>query len=868
MFNRYCMLVLLGSSVLAQATGREARGVRVLKDGWRIQASARAQEGGDTLSRPGHGTAGWIACTVPSTVMGALVQGGQYPDVFLGRNLERIDREPFLGSWWYRTEFILPSGTSGPTRLQLDGINYRANLWLNGQKVADAETLKGAFRRFEVEVTAFLRPGANALAIEVFPPRPGDFTLGFVDWNPLPPDRNMGLFREVRLRTTGSVSVEDLAVDSKVDLVTLGSADLTVALDLVNRGTTAARGTLRGALGSTRFRVPFALAPGERRALKLTPREVKGLHLVKPRLWWPLHHGEPHLYTLKVEAWVGASPSDGRSLDFGVREVGDYVNAQGHRGYTVNGRKILIRGGGWVDDLFLREDPRNLRAQLEYVRHMNLNTLRLEGFWGASDALYELADRMGILIMAGWSCQWEWPEYLGKALVEHDKLGGPKDPADVDLVCAYLRDHVRWLRHHPSLLVWVLGSDKLPWPEVERRYRADLQVLDPHRPVLATCKGLTSEVSGPSGVKMAGPYQYVTPNYWFLDTQHGGAFGFNTETGPGPQVPPLNSLEAMLPPESRWPINEVWNYHCGRFSFGNLEVYLKAFKARYGASTSLEEFAFKAQAANLEAMRAMFEAFGAHKPATTGVVAWMLNAAWPKLYWQLYGHDLMPNGAFYGARKGSMPLHALYHPGDHTVRLVNDTPQALDGARLRVRIFDPNSREVFAKVLTVNCAANEAAKVLDLPPLDTAEPLHFLSLALVDAKEQALSDNVYWLSSQPDVLDLAKTEWHVTPNAQYADFRVLGTLPLARVGMKTTFRPGKRWEAVVTLTNAGPHLAFFNELTLVDGRGKPVLPVLWEDNYLTLLPGEVRTVKARFAQEDLPAGKPQVRLKGWNLAPE
>ena len=193
---------------------------------------------------------------------------------------------------------------------------------------------------------------------------------------------------------------------------------------------------------------------------------------------------------------------------------------------------MLIRGGGWVDDLLLREDEKNLEAQVRYTRHMNLNTIRLEGIWGSSQKLYDLCDRYGILLMVGWSCQWEWEDYLGKPQ-ESEMYGAAKTPEDMELLAAYFHDQVLWLRNHPSIFVWVVGSDKLPWPEMEKRYRRDLPLLDPSRPLLTSCKTWTSEVSGPSAVKMNGPYDYVTPNYWYVDKENGGAFGFNTETGPG-----------------------------------------------------------------------------------------------------------------------------------------------------------------------------------------------------------------------------------------------------------------------------------------------------------------------------------------------
>ncbi len=840
----------------------------VLKEGWAIQAAARVEAGGAALSTPGAVTAGWLPTEVPATVMAALVRNGVHTDPFFDRNLEAISLEPFKKAWWYRTEFMVDPGEPGDhIRLLFEGLNYRADVWLNGVKIADRATVAGAFRTFDLEVAAHLRKGVNALAVEVYPPQPGDFAMGFVDWNPLPPDRNMGIFREVKLRRSGAVSLEEVFVQSTVNLKTLKEASLLITADLVNHGSAAISGTVRGEIGDLHFQLPYQLAAGETKPLRFDPAAFPVLKIPNPRLWWPHNLGEPNLYTLKLAATAGAGLSDQRATTFGIRQVSDYLNAEGHRGYIVNGRKVLIRGGGWVDDLFLREDEQNLEAQFNYVRHMNLNTVRLEGFWGSSQRLYDLADRMGILIMPGFSCQWEWPEYLGVPIVESEQFGGPKSPQDVEIVSAYLRDQVRWLRNHPSIFVWVVGSDKLPWPDTEKRYAQDLKAIDPTRPYLSSCKELKSPLSGSSAVKMAGPYNYVTPNYWWQDSKNGGAFGFNTETGPGPQIPPLASLRRMLPADKLWPINDAWKFHCGRFQFGDLDIYLKAFNARYGESKSVDEFAFKAQAANYEAMRAMFEAFGANQPKATGVVQWMLNGAWPKFYWQLYDTFLMPNGATYGARKGNQPLNVVYHYGEKAVYLVNDTRVDHKDVKVHARVYGADSQLLSDQTLQMAAPANQAQRVFAVKGLTDKPGVQFLDLRLDGAEGQPLADNFYWLSGKPDVLDEAKTNWYVTPNSAFADFSALSSLPSAQVDVKiekrTRIGQGREWQ--VSLSNATDRIAFFLELQLVrDKNGEPILPVLWSDNDLSLLPHERKTVTVRFAEAGLKGDTARISLMGWN----
>jgi exo-1,4-beta-D-glucosaminidase len=774
---------------------------------------------------------------------------------------------PFQQPWWYRTEFtVARTGPGIRSRLVFEGINYRAEVFLNGRKVAGKDQIQGVWRVHDLEVSGLIRRGKNALAVKVYRPQPGELTLGFVDWNPAPPDGSMGIFRPVSLRQTGAVSLEYPAVRTRLDLPTLASADLTVEATLVNHAGQAASGVLAGTLGDIHFEAPYRLKAREQKRIHLTPAEIPALRLRNPRVWWPVNLGSPELYTLTLKTFQAGRLSDAHALTFGIREVGDYLNALGHRGYTVNGRPVLIRGGGWVDDLFLREEGRQLEAQMAYVRHMNLNTLRLEGFWGASQQLYDLADRMGILVMAGFSCQWEWPEYLG-GVQESDgskPFGGPFKPRDITLAEGYLRDQARYLRNHPSLLVWVVGSDKQPYPDAEKRYRALLAQEDPTRPILASAKGWTSPVSGPTAVKMNGPYDYVTPNYWFSDRSAGGAFGFNTETGPGPQIPPLSSLKKMFLGSRLWPINDEWDYHCARYAFGTIDRYYDAFKARYGEPKDLEAFAYRAQAANYEAVKGMFEAFGIHQPEATGVVQWMLNAAWPKLYWQLYDHFLMPNGAFYGTLKGSQPLNLVWDCAHHTLHAVNDTRQPLAGASARVRIFRLDSTLAHEATIPVQVPAGAAVSLGALPALAPLGPVSFLDLQLLDAKGMVLSRNFYWMSSKPDVLAPETGDWLAMGNASYADFRALDTLPATKVTAETRFDP-KGCEVV--LANAGESLAFLLELNLVTEDGEPAIPVLWEDNYLSLPPHEGRSLRVTFLDPALARKRLRLQVRGWNVKP-
>ncbi|MCK5209598.1 MAG: glycoside hydrolase family 2, partial [Cyclobacteriaceae bacterium] len=364
---------------------------------------------------------------------------------------------------------------------------------------------------------------------------------------------------------------------------------------------------------------------------------------------------------------------------FGIREVEDYWLNKIHRGYKVNGQEVMIKGGGWTDDLFLMDTDESLEAQVKYVKHMNLNCIRLEGFWGKDHKLYDLCDEHGILLMVGWSCHWEHEQYLGKPV--HIKYGGVVEPDDIDLIAKSWEDQVLWLRNHPSIFVWAVASDFIPHPDLERKYVETFNRYDTTRPYLNSTGGvgsdqaiitsaeIVSEISGSSGVKMLGPYAYTPPVYWFTDKNLGGAYGFNTETCPGANVPPIESIKKMIPEKNLWPIDEVWDFHCGKNDFSTIDRFREAIIKRYGPADNVEEFCLKSQMLNYELMRPMFEAFQAYKGKATGIIQWMLNSAWPEMYWQLYDSYLMPNGAFYATKKACEPLHLLYNYGDNSIYL-------------------------------------------------------------------------------------------------------------------------------------------------------------------------------------------------------
>ncbi len=836
-----------------------------LHSGWFLQDSDKVSATGEAISKIKFNAQGWYSATVPTTVLAALVADGVYANIYYGKNLAKIPTEPFQHSWWFRKVFRLKKQARGErVFLHFNGIVYRANIWLNGQKIASADSVEGVYRHFSFNVTSLIHPEKeNVLAVQVFPPKPGDPSLGFVDWNPAPPDKNLGLWQPVFLRFSGKASLAHPQVITQLNLPDTTEARLTLGVDVTNHTQKEVSGVVNVRIGTVQVAQKVTLPPNQTRTVRFSADRFPALVFNHPRLWWPAGTGPQNLYTAHFQLKIEDTVSDSLSTPFGIREVGSYFNSKGYRVFTVNGKPILIRGGGWADDLLLADSPRTLEAKVKYARAMNLNAIRVEGIWG-SDDLYRLCDENGLLMLVGWSCQWEWKNLIGSPC---DQFGGIRSPHQMDVITRSWQDQILRLRNHPSVLVWLYGSDKPPRPELEKRYLAILKKYDPTRPFLSSATQTPTSVTGNSGVKMSGPYEWVPPVYWYTDTSRGGAFGFATEIGPGPEVPPLESVKRMIPPDHLWPIDDFWDFHCGRGKFTNLNVYTTAITKRYGQAKNAADYCEKAQIMNYEGIRAMFEAYAQNKFLSTGVIQWMLNSAWPSLIWQLYDYYLMPGGAYFGAKKACEPVHIQYDYARHRVFVVNSTYKSYSKLTAVARVFNTNLHEKFEKIVPVNLKENASTPLFQIPDISGLTRTYFLDLRLKDASGKLVSSNFYWLSTQPDVLDEAQANWYVTPASSFADLTQLTELPPVTLNTSVHFKKvGSDRVARVRVENPTKKLAFFVELKIVkENLGTSVLPVYWSDNDFPLLPGEVKTVTARFASADLGGQTPVLRVGGWNV---
>jgi exo-1,4-beta-D-glucosaminidase len=879
-----CVLVL---SAFAQEVGpRSTEPKLILHEGWTLQTSAKVEAKGEVISTPQFSPQGWHSATVPTTVVAALVKDKTFPDPFFATNLREYagmnypiggnfsniamaPDSPYAVSWWYRKAFEVPAAYKGKTVwLKFDGINYKANIWLNGKQIAKSDDVAGAWRTYELNVTDAAKAGAeNVLAVQIFSPTENDLAITFVDWNPAPPDKNMGLWRDVYLTTSGPVALRYPTVVSKLNTPTNDQARLTVTAQVKNGSGQPVKGKLKGQIEEVKFEQEVELAPNESKDVTFTPDTFSQLVVSNPRLWWPVQMGKPNLYPLTMEFEVNGAVSDHSHTEFGIREITSDFNSVGGRAFHINGKNILIRGAGWTPDMMLRENSQRLHDEFRYVRDMGLNTVRLEGKLETKE-FFDLADHEGILVMAGWCCCdfWErWPRWKAQ---------------DFEIAKQSLRDQIYRLRSHPSLVMWLNGSDNPPPPDVEGMYLdIEKELLWPN-PVLSSATGKKTSVTGNSGVKMSGPYEYIAPSYWETDTPEGqpgrklcnaggcgGAYGFNMETSMGPAVPPVESIRAMIGKDHLWPIDDVWNFHAGGGEFKTIGVFSEALTNRYGKSGNVEDFSTKSQMQAYEGLRAMYEAYSRNKYQSTGVIQWMLNNAWPSMIWHLYDYYLRPGGGYFGAKRAMEALHPIYGYDDHSIWVVSSQYTDVKGLKLTTKIYNLDMTEKFTQSNSVDAGADSTAKIFALPEVAGLSPTYFLVLRLQDSAGKVVGSNFYWLSTKPETLDWAKSNWWMTPTAQYADFTAISQLP--KVKLKVTDhseRKGEEEVTHVTLENPGKSLAFFVRLKVDKGaKGEEILPVVWEDNYVSLLPGEKREVTATYRASELGTSKPEVEVSGWNV---
>jgi exo-1,4-beta-D-glucosaminidase len=891
-----------------------------LSDGWQLASARDVTDEGSVISLEGYRGPNWHDVRrMPATVLQALEADGTYPNLYYGKNLvDEVPQDLWRQDWWYRTTFDAPAGHS-TYQLNFPGINYRAEIWLNGHLVADANQIVGMYVDHDVDVTKWIRPGQpNVLAVKVTPERAlqdingvelADSWFDWINWkylgyqgpdkstgngNSFVADRNAGIWKPVTLRMSGAVAIAAATVNTELPLPNTDSARLSIFTNVRNLSNNRIRGVVRATIsraGKPDVQVDEAvsLAPGEQREVSFAPTDFSQLTLEHPDLWWPYTMGAPNMYDLRVEFRQFGSPVDEIHQRFGVRTISQFrddderfpeLGDGGSFYLTVNGRDFLVRGATYTPDLLYADDPGREQAILSYVRDLGLNMLRLESKI-PDERFIEAADELGIPVMVGWMCcnQWEkWPQW---------------DDEDNRVARDSLRSQITMLRSHPSAFVWANASDGRPPDKVRDDYHQILRDLHWQNAVVDTVSSYVMNAQGErlwDGIQMAGPYTWRPPSYWFSG-QYRAARGASAEQGDNEHIPPFASLQQFIPPDKLWPINDYWYFHAGsnpdNAALTGIQL---AINRRYGPSGSAYEFARKAQLAHYESTRAQFESYAAlgwagHKMT----IYWMLNNHWPSFFGNIFDYYLRPGGAYYGAKAGLRPLSAVfdsYATGDHSranVTLVNQTPADAKDLRVRVRVYDLQGRlrddQMSARL---DVASGGTAQAMTLPREARDSRVFFVRCEVLDASGRVVDENVYWQSQRNDNVgdpngDFA-FELHQDSFADMTPLNSMTKVPLDVTAKRSEpdedgqdgQSGGQDRQAVtISLRNPTKQIAFFERTEVTSTQdGDEILPIEYDDNYVTVFPGETVDVRASVPRRSSNSGSADwVRVTGYNTSP-
>ena len=845
----------------------------ILRAGWQMQAASLVTGKGAAISEAAYRPAGWYPVSVPTTIIAGLLANKVYHfDPFYDMNFVKLADPKLDSTWWFRREFVMPADSKGKdVVLRLHGVNYKANVWLNGVEIADSNQIMNPFRIIELNITPDIRPGPNVLALEIRRPinpqkNGGDLAIDYADWIHYPPDFNAGIVNDVEIRTYDRVGIEYPLVTTHFDLPSLDVAHLSVDVLVTNYSDGPQDVRVMGKIdGKIDFEKSVHLEGKERANVRWVPEEFPQLNVKNPRIWWPWQYGKPELCHLDVVALCEKRVSNIISEDFGIREITSNFIDSSSRVFVVNGKRIVIRGAAWSPDIFQRRSRERQEQEIRLYRDMNMNVIRSEGKL-EDDHFYELCDKYGMLVMTGWMCcgAWQYPENWDAA----KRASAMASDSSVML----------WLRNKPSVMVWLNGSDMPPRDTtVERDYLDIEAALRWPNPTISTADASKSKVSGFSGVKMDGPYEWVPPIYWETDSaqKYGGAWSFATEISPGPSIPPYESLIKFIPKDSLWFTTASWKYHCGTMNFGTTDVFNKALEGRYGKAKDIKDYLAKAQAQNYEAHRAMMEAYGLHKyHLATGVVQWMGSNPWPGLIWHTYDYYLYPAGTYFGMKKSMEPLHIMYSYASNEVVVTNSLQERYSGLTAEAAVYDLDGKMKWSKKAAAQVDADSIWRGIVVPAVEGLAATYFLRLQLTDAAGVVRSINWYWLSGKGDVLDWRKSKWYVTPETAYADYS--GLQGLGKTEVKMTVGAAKmtgvagldKGDSVahaVTLTNTGKVVAFQVHLRALKGKGgDDILPVIFSDNYIELAPGETRVIWCKYAVRDAEGAEAYFLKEGWN----
>lgn len=909
-------IIILSIRFSSPAHSQENLASKLKVTDFELQSSVIVSETGEFISTGEFSSGEWYPVKVPTTVLSGLVKNGVYPDPYVGMNNMKIpdanpefsqeydllkyshlgkNKNPWEDSYWYRAEIELPENFNGrQIWLNFDGINYRTDVFLNGQQVANSKELVGMFEQFKLNVTDAANPGTvNYLAVKIYPldypGLPGEPQLKALgpfgmnggptgdigknvtmqssvgwDWMPAVRDRNMGIWQDVYFSTTGSVDIRYPHVITNLPLPDTTSADLTIISEVYNTTDQTTSGELVVNITPKNFegegfeiRKSISINPNSTEEISLNSDEYPELNVQNPVLWWPQPYGKPNLYTMTLSFEENGSISDEESYNLGIREIDSkvtFVDDWQRRDFYVNGQRIQILGGAWVPDMMLNRDTEKLYNELKLNKSANFNMVRI---WGGGVTppreFFDFCDELGLLV---WHDFW----ITGDAQGTFGK--GTRDwPLEGDVFLSNARNAVKRLRHHPSLLVWTAGNEGYPRRELYEALRNDLMAdMDGTRPFLPTSGyanpdpswGLSWPDNHESGAYSGGPYHYVDPVNYYELVENGEDWVFKDEVGI-PSVPPYENLQKFIPNldsvnEEMFPLNNTWGYHDAAEGNGRYSLYHNAIHDRYGQSKTVKEYSQKGQFVSAENYRAIFEATNSKLNDTGGVILWKTNPAWPSVIWQVYDYYLRQNAGFYYAKAASEPPHVQLSLDDYTVSLVNLPNRKMENLTVHTEIYDENLQVLNTSDQHFKAEPSSSMEIsqLDIPFPDSSS-VRFVKLEVTNSMDEQVTENFYWLSPANN-------------------FHFVNDLPEIDLDVSTDLKENEdSFDVTVTMENPSQSLAFFVNPRLVDSDKAELLPTFWSDNYFVLLPGESKMIQANIDKKYVPADKPQLLMTGWNI---
>ena len=847
---------------------------------WKMIKAGDATDPGEKISLSNYETANWMPAIVPGTVLNSLVYNQKYPEPYYGINnkiesklipdISETGRDFY--TYWFRTDFTVPQSFKGKTVwLQLDGINYRAEVWVNGNLLS---TMNGMFIQDYIDVTDFVKIGGkNGLAIKVYPvdvpgsakPKSwgaaGEFHNGgngniglnttmlmTVGWDFTfmdgIRDRNTGIWKNISLYATGRVALRHPFVKSELRKPDYDQARETVSVEIINPSTSnrviscKVKGEIVGE--NITFEKTFRLMRGEEKTATFSPEEFPQLIINSPKLWWPVNKGPQNLYDLKLTVSVDGKDCDSVKTRFGIREiVSDRKTPDKSRVFYVNGKRLFIRGTNWIPEAMLRTSDERTYAELRYSRQSGVNLLRM---WGGgiaeSDYFFQLCDELGLLV---------WQEFW--------MTGDTRHPHDKGLYMSNVESTVKRIRNHPSLAYYVASNESTEvtgTPEL-------LNKLDGTR-------GFQMQ-SECEGVHDGSPYKQVNPMQHYENTaspRGSRVDGFNPEYG-APTLPTVEILREMMDEKDLWPINkEVWDYLDGN-GFHLMSTMYTDLVNNYGKSSSIDEFAQKGQLLGAINSKSIWEVWNYNKldygdRFCSGLLFWYHNCSMPQVASRMWDWSLEPTASLYHTANSLEPLHAQFDYLKNTVSVVNDYYREFKNYKVIAQVYDINSKKVFEESAVVNLPSDGVVNdALTIRFPENISQVHFIKLILKDENGKDVSSNFYWRSN--DKYEGSKT---LTGPAA-SGFEDLSKLKQAKVKLTYKVREDdNNYFVDITLRNTSGQIAFFNQLQFLNSKMSPIRPSFYTDNFFSLMPGEKKTVTIETAKGKLKDGA-VLALKGWNI---